>query len=123
MKILLYIISASVFISCNTGNKTDVLSFREGHFKTYLGERKDSSTFHRTKDLQIETYRNQIDSFHVSWKSNFEYELRKVNPQSKLDSIPFKVKITAIKENYYQFKGAYLGSDFVQSGTTHLIKE
>ncbi|SHH83078.1 hypothetical protein SAMN05444281_2262 [Wenyingzhuangia marina] len=123
MRFLLYIISAFVFISCNTGNKTDVMSFREGHFKTYLGERKDSSTFYRNKNLQIETYKSKTDTFHIRWISNFEYELLKTNPKSKLDSIPFKVRITAIKNNYYKFKGAYEGSDFVQTGTSHIIQE
>ena len=123
MKILLYIITISVFVSCSTGNKTDILSFREGHFKTYLGKRKDSSNFYRIKNLQIETYRNKTDTFRIDWKSNFEYELRKVNPQNKLDSIPFKVRITAIKNNYYKFKGAYLGSDFIQTGTTYILKK
>lgn len=123
MRFLLYILTASVLISCNTEIKTDVLSFREGHFKTYLGKRKDSSNLYRTKDLQIEFYNNKTDSFHVHWKSNFEYELRKVNPKNKLDSIPFNVRITAIKNGYYNFKGSYLGSDFVQSGSTYIIKK
>ncbi|NIJ46156.1 hypothetical protein FHR24_002634 [Wenyingzhuangia heitensis] len=116
-------ILTSVFISCNTGNKTDVTLFRKGHFKTYLGERKDSSNFYRTEKIQIETYKNQVDTFSVYWKSNFEYELRKVNPKNKLDSIPFIVKITAIKNNYYKFKGSYLGSNFKQEGITYKIEE
>lgn len=118
----LYLILISVFISCSTGNNTDISSFREGSFKTYLGERKDSSFFYRNKNIQIETYNNQIDTFSIYWKSNFEYELRKLSPKSKLDSLPFIVKITAIKENYYKFKGAYLGSNFKQQGTTHKVK-
>jgi len=121
MRFLLYTLLTSVFISCYSGNNTDVLSFKTGAFKTYLGQRKDSSSFYRTEKLQIESYRNKIDTFDIHWKSNFEYELRKVNPQSKLDSIPFVVKIIAIKESSYQFKGAYLGSNFKQEGTTYKI--
>lgn len=118
MKHLIYIIVASVLTSCVSGNKTDVSYFKEGHFKTYLGKRKDSSTFYRTELLQIEFYKNQVDTFSIYWKSDFEYELRKVNPKSKLDSIPFVVKITGIKEKSYQFKGSYLGSNFKQEGET-----
>ncbi|NJB83843.1 hypothetical protein [Wenyingzhuangia aestuarii] len=119
----LYLICISVVVSCSSGNSTDILSFKTGSFKTYLGERKDSSSFYRTEKFQIESYRNQVDTFDIHWKSNFEYELRKVNPTSKLDSIPFVVKITAIKENYYKFKGAYLGSNFKQEGTTYKLSE
>ena len=104
-------------------NKTNVLSFKEGDFKTYLGKKKDSSYFYRTNKIQIETYQNKSDTFHIRWKNNFEYELKKVNPKTKLDSIPFIVKITAIKENYYKFKGAYLGSNFKQEGITYKIKK
>ncbi len=115
----LYLILISVFISCSTGNKTDILSFKKGNFKTYIGERKDSSYFYRDDKIQVEFYKNQKDTFNIQWKSNFEYELRKINPKSKLDSIPFIVKITAIKENYYKFRGAYLGNNFKQEGITY----
>ncbi|MEN8765592.1 MAG: hypothetical protein ACN4EF_04645 [Wenyingzhuangia sp.] len=123
MRFISYIIFISVFISCNSGNRTDVLLFKEGRFKTYLGERKDSSYLYRTKTLQIETYKNKVDTFSIFWKSNFEYELRKTTPKNKLDSIPFKVRITKIKKNYYKFKAGYLGSHFIQTGTTYITKE
>lgn len=118
MKLLISLITISVLFSCSQGNKTDIASFKKGHFKTYLGERKDSSTFYRYDHLQIERYRNNIDTFTIAWKSNFEYELKKTNPKSKLDSIPFLVKITGIKNNSYEFKGSYLGSNFKQEGVT-----
>ncbi|MGY6647814.1 hypothetical protein [Wenyingzhuangia sp. IMCC45574] len=123
MKGLIYTLVTFVFISCNTGSKTDVTVFKEGYFKTYLGERKDSSYFYRDAHYQIETYRNQVDTFKISWTSNFEYELRKLNPNSKLDSIPFIVKITGLKENSYQFKGSYKGSNFKQEGITYKLKK
>ncbi|MDO6803199.1 hypothetical protein Q4595_12135 [Wenyingzhuangia sp. 1_MG-2023] len=119
MKLVIYIFAIFVFGSCSTGSKANIASFKEGNFKTYLGARKDSSYFSRTHNLQIEHYKNQVDTFSITWKSDFEYELRKVNPQSKLDSIPFIVKITGFKENSYQFKGSYLGSNFKQEGITY----
>lgn len=111
-------ITISVLYSCSNGNKTDIVAFKKGNFKTYLGEQKDSSVFYRDDHIQIERYKNQIDTFAIKWKSNFEYELKKINPKSKLDSIPFVVKITGIKENTYNFKGSYLGSNFKQEGIT-----
>lgn len=112
------IITLSVLFSCSQGNKTDIVSFRKGHFKTYLGERKDSSTFYRDENYQIERYRNKADTFAIVWKSSFEYELKKLHPKGKLDSIPFLVKITGVKENSYNFKGSYIGSNFKQEGIT-----
>jgi len=113
-----YILILSVLYSCKNEAKTDILSFRSGHFKTYLGKRKDSSFVYRNDRLQVERYKNKKDSFNIEWKNNFEYQLKKINPKNKLDSIPFIVKITAIKPNSYNFKAYYLGSNFKQKGTT-----
>ncbi|MDB4297822.1 hypothetical protein N9901_03630 [Flavobacteriaceae bacterium] len=122
MKFLFYIFSISVAISCSSRNATDILSFKQGTFKTYLKDSKDSSTFVRTKNLQIEHYKQKVDTFTVEWIHNFEYHLKKLHPNSKLDSIPFIVKITGIKENSYKFKGHYQGSNFKQEGTSHKLK-
>lgn len=113
----------SVLFSCSKKNKTDILYFKTGKFKTYVGKRKDSSFFYRNDKFQIETYRNKKDTFEISWKSNFEYQLLKINPTSKLDSTPFIVKINAIKQDSYEFKGYYLGSNFKQDGISYKLKE
>jgi len=70
----------------------------------------------RNDTLQIETYGSIKDTFAIKWNSNFEYELRKVNPKKGLDSVPFYVKITGTKGNTYTFKANYKGSNFKQSG-------
>lgn len=123
MKLFIYTLVTFVLFSCATENKTDVSAFREGFFKTYLGERKDSSFFYRDHKIQIETYRNKADTFAITWKSNFEYELRKLNPTTKLDSIPFVVKLTGLKGDSYNFKGHYKGSNFQQEGITYKVKK
>ncbi len=123
MKFLITFFLLSVLCACTAKHKTDILFFRKGTFKTYVGKRKDSSYFFRNDKTQIETYRNKKDTFAITWKSNFEYELRKKNPRTKLDSLPFIVKITAIKQDYYKFKGYYLGSNFKQDGITYKLKE
>lgn len=119
----IHILLISALFSCSTREKADILSFKTGHFTTYLGERKDSSRFYRTENFQFETYKNKIDTFSIHWKNNFEYQLRKTNPKNKLDSIPFIVKITGIKSNYYKFKGSYLGSNFKQEGVIYKNKQ
>jgi len=123
MKFLYFTLLIFVVTSCSTGSSTNISSFKEGRFKTYLGKRKDSSYFHRTGNIQIEHYRNKVDTFYIHWKSSFEYELRKINPTTTLDSIPFIVKIIAIKQNYYKFKGGFLGSNFKQEGITYKVEE
>ena len=118
----LCIIFISVLFSCKHEGKTDIVSFQQGEFKSYVGIKKDSSLFYRNAKYQIENYQNQIDSFYITWNTPFEYQLQKIHPKDKLDSLPFIVKITAIKPNSYEFKASYLGSRFVQKGVTYKIK-
>lgn len=113
-KAAIYIFLLLIFFSCE--KNTDVSQFRTGTYKTYLDDSDEVSTAIRSDSMQIEIYNNVRDTFAISWKSNFEYELRKVNPKKGLDSVPFYVKITGIKGNTYTFKANYKGSNFKQQG-------
>jgi len=85
-------------------------------YKTYLDDSDEVSTAMRNDSIQIEIYNNVRDTFAIRWKSNFEYELLKINPRKGLDSIPFFVKITGVKNNTYTFKAHYKDSNFKQHG-------
>jgi len=115
MKIIIYIILAVLFFSC-VGNTSDVAQFRTGTYKTFLDDSDEVSTAIRSDSTQIEIYNNVRDTFLIRWKSNFEYELIKLNPKKGLDSVPFYVKITGVKDNTYTFKANYKGSNFKQQG-------
>ncbi len=114
MKYLLTLLVLFI-ISCkeNTG---DINQFRTGTFNTFLEGTDITSIAVRNDSIQIETYNNHIDSFSIKWKSNFEYVLQKINPETALDSIPFHVRITGFKNNSYTFKASYKGSNFKQKG-------
>ncbi len=113
-KSAIYIILLFLFFSCE--KSTDVAQFRTGTYKTYLDDSDEVSTAIRSDSIQIEIYNNVRDTFAINWKSNFEYELKKINPKKGLDSVPFYVKITGIKGNTYTFKANYKGSNFKQQG-------
>lgn len=121
MKNILYFFLTLLFISCQ-GNNTSITEFRTGTFETYLDDSDEISIAVRNDSIQIETYNNIKDTFSINWKSNFEYELIKVNPKKGLDSLPFYVKITGVKNNTYTFKANYKGSDFKQKGKVIKIK-
>lgn len=116
-KIAIAIAIISLIISCSKQNKNSY-SFESGHFKSYLENKRDSSSFYRVNNLQIETYKNKIDTFNITWKNKFEFHLKKVNPKSKLDSTNFVVKITKIKNNAYDFEAGYENNNFRQKGST-----
>ena len=121
MKSFTYFFLILILISCQ-GNNTSIQEFRTGTFETYLDDSDEISIAERNDSIQIETYNNVKDSFTINWKSNFEYELLKINPIKGLDSVPFYVKITGIKGNSYTFKAHYKGSDFKQRGKVIKIK-
>ncbi|MFC2109871.1 hypothetical protein ACFLSU_04775 [Bacteroidota bacterium] len=120
---MIFILFAIFLFACKNNNTATSFSFEEGTFKTYLENKKDSSFFYRTKDLQIETYKSKTDTFHIEWKNKFEFRLLKVNPKSKLDSTEFVVKITKIKNNSYEFQANYLNNNFKQKGSTFKITD
>jgi len=108
----------ALLAACESPTNSNSFSFEKGHFKSYLESKKDSSSFYRVDNFQIETYNNQTDTFDIKWKNKFEFQLKKVNPKSKLDSTNFVVKITKIKNNAYDFEAGYENSNFKQKGTT-----
>ena len=110
----LFVVICLLFISC--GEKGNVDQFKTGTFKTHLDDSDINSIAFRNDSIQIETYNNVKDTFAIKWTSNFEYELLKLNPKTQLDSTPFIVKITGIKENSYSFSAHFKGSNFKQKG-------
>ena len=116
MKKILFLSLILVFFSCIPETKTDLASFRTGKFKTILEDNDMVSHAIRNDTMQIETYNSKRDTFYIEWINNFEYVLLKKDPKTKLDSTPFHVKLTALKEKSYNFSAYYKGSKFKQKG-------
>ena len=121
MKRFCYFFVVLIFLSCK-GDNTSITVFRTGTFETYLDDSDEITIAVRNDSTQTEIYNNVKYLYSIKWKSNFEYELLKINPKKGLDSVPFYVRITGIKGNSYTFKAHYKGSDFKQKGTVIKIK-
>ena len=65
--VLLLVLSSFIF-ACKKQKSHDAFSFEKGNFITYLENKKDSSVFYRVDNLQIEAYRNKVDTFDIKWK-------------------------------------------------------
>ncbi len=116
--IVLLVLCLLLFSACKKDTTSSSFSFEKGVFITYLENKKDSSTFYRVDNYQIENYKNKIDTFTIEWQNKFEFHLLKLHPKTKLDSTKFVVKITKIKNNSYEFQANYRNSNFKQKGTT-----
>ena len=120
-KYLIIILSLLLF-SCQEKPKTKPNNFKTGKYKTVLEYKNTTSYAKRNDSIQIETYENKNDTFHIKWVNNFEYILLKKNPKTLIDSTPFHVKITAIKKDSYSFNAYYKGSKFKQKGTAFKLE-
>lgn len=114
----LFFLFSFLAYACTQQKANNPFSFEKGSFVTYLENNKDSSFFYRVDNLQIETYKGKVDTFEIEWKNKFEFHLKKQKPKTKLDSTPFVVKITKIKDNSYEFQAHYKNSKFKQKGST-----
>ena len=103
----------------------DCKNFHTGNFEfTSLinGEIKTSS-FLRTKDLEIENYEGKIDSARIRWVNDCECILTKLNPKSNQDKRPVQIKILSTQGNSYTFEYTLVGkSENKQRGTIKKIK-
>ena len=115
-KYIIIVLSILLF-SCQKKPKIKPNNFKTGKYKTVLDDDKITSFAVRNDSIQIETFENKNDTFHIKWINNFEYILLKKNPKTLLDSTPFHVKITAVKKDSYNFKAYYKGSKFKQKGS------
>lgn len=109
-------------VGCKS-ESTNIDSFKTGKYKTLLKESEISSIAVRNDSLQIELTEGVRDTFYIDWKNDFEYILLKKNPKSLLDSTPFHVKITGIKNKEYTFKAYFKGSNFKQEGIAVKLEE
>ena len=105
--------------------RRDCKNFHTGTFEftsVINGEIKTSS-FLRTKDLEIENYEGKIDSARIRWVNDCECILTKINPKSNQDKRPVQIKILSTEGNSYTFEYSLVGkSENKQRGTIKKIK-
>jgi hypothetical protein len=121
MFVFLWLLSLLAF-SCKQ-QRMNINSLKNGTFKTVLDDSDMSSTAVRYDTVQIESYNNQLDTFKIYWKNDFEYVLTKTHPKTLLDSTPFHVKIIEIKQTSYSFIASYKGSNFKQKGKAFKLEK
>ena len=96
--------------------------FKQGRFKSILDDKEIVSFATRNDSIQIEEFNGLKDTFNIKWVDQFVYVLTKRVPKTLLDSTPFHVKITGVKQNSYSFNAYYKGSNLKQKGTTYKVE-
>ena len=108
------------FLSCyeTEHNCTD---FKTGTFYSEInidGELYTSS-FKRSKDLQIEEYNNKIDSSKLRWINDCEVIFKTINPKNMSEQKDVHLKILTTTDSSYTFEYSYVGETKKQKGIAY----
>ena len=88
-------------------------NFRFGTFKyeRVIGNKLSTSFFIRHNDIEIEYYKNKIDTSKIKWVNECEFILRKLNPINNIEKKPISMKIISTHKNYYIFEFSLVGDN------------
>lgn len=93
--------------------------FKTGKFEftQEIDGKKQTSTFERTENLQIETYNGKTDTASVRWVNNCEFVLQKLHPKNREEKKAISIEIVATTSKGYTFEYSYVGEAKKQTGT------
>ena len=110
MKKIATLILLCCTFSCYTVER-NCQNFHTGtfQFQQIIGDQLQTSTFLRTKDLEVEYFNTKVDSASIRWINDCECVLTKLNPTSNQDKRPISIKIISTQGNEYVFEYALVG--------------
>ena len=93
--------------------------FKNGQFTftSVLNGEEQTTTFVRHKELEIDYYRNKIDSSSVRWVNDCEYIVKKLNPTNESEKKSIHMKILSTTDNSYTFEYSIVGESKKIRGT------
>lgn len=112
-----------LLMSCYTPER-NCEKFKTGtfEFESYLDGEMVKTTFVRNDSLEIDYFRNQVDSSSIRWINDCEYILTNLNPKNMAEEKPLHMKILTTEGNTYTFEFSVVGEDRKQKGTAKKIK-
>jgi len=116
MKRIVLIITILILVLSCKNEPLNPDRFKIGTFEIPEGKGYKKTVIIRKNSIQIEKYEDRIDTLTITWKNNFNYTLKMINPKTAIDEEPIHIKITNIKKNSYEFEAVIGHSNFVQKG-------
>jgi len=123
MKILLLIVLSLTLTSCYQIER-NCSDYKTGAFEStiIINDKTYTSTFVRTKDLQIETFENKTDSASVRWINDCEVIFKTINPNSMAERKDIHLKILVTTDSSYTFEYSYVGESRKQKGSAKRVQ-
>lgn len=104
--------------SCyNVENNCKDFKIGKFEFTQEINGEKRTSTFERTKNLQIETFNGKTDTALVRWVNDCEFILEKLHPKNRQEKKAISMKIISTKNKTYIFEYSFVGDNNKQRGT------
>jgi hypothetical protein len=121
MKKTLFLLPLTL-ISCYNQER-NCTDFKTGKFEftQEINGKKQTSTFVRTENLQIETFNGKTDTASVRWVNDCEFVLQKKRPKNLQEKKAISMKILATKDKSYIFEYSFVGDAKKQIGTVTKI--
>jgi len=117
MKKTTLLLLSTFLISCSNKER-NCKDYKTGTF-TFTQEingKKQTSTFTRTQNLQIETYNGKTDTAFVRWVNDCEFVLQKLHPKTMNERKTISMTILATDKNSYTFEYSFVGDAKKQRG-------
>lgn len=102
----------------------NVADFKNGKFEFVqeVNGNKQVTVFERSDSLQIETFKNKIDTARVRWVSDSEFILQKLHPKTMNERKAISMKILSTNKIGYMFEYSFVGEEKKQQGFATKIK-
>ncbi len=114
MKRIVLIITILILVLSCKNEPLNPDRFKIGTFEIPEGKGYKKTVIIRKNSIQIEKYEDRIDTLTITWKNNFNYTLKMINPKTAIDEEPIYIKITNIEKDSYEFEAVIGHSNFVQ---------
>ena len=120
--LLIGIVFILVF-GCKKPPQRNCSDFKTGDFSftTVIDGEEKTTTFHRTLDLEIDSFEGKQDTSSIRWINDCEYVLRNINPKSMAEEKSIHIKILTTSDSSYTFEYNAIGDKRKFKGTAFKI--
>ncbi len=104
--------------------KLDCKTYKTGKFEseTTVNGQNFKSSFERNDSIQIENFRNKIDTFSIRWVNDCEYILENIKPKSRKEQKAIQVRIMNTNDEGYTFEYSFIGDEKKEVGIVTKLK-
>lgn len=122
MRLLSTLLILLIFTSCYQVER-NCSKFKTGtfQFEAVSGTEIFTTRIIRNDSMEIEYFKDQVDTATVRWINDCEYILQKLNPKNKAEKKAIHIKILTTDKNTYTFEFKAIGNSSRSKATATKI--